>query len=401
MDGDDGARVFLDEGDIEEVVFDDDGIRGAGSDDEVLEEVVEGMGDMMTEIDGDDRIDDSDHTFTGHTDSVYCVAISPIDQGLVASGGGDEVGYLWRLGVAEDPQPLRGHKDSVVQVSFNGDGSLLASAGLDGFVIIWQNGVSKHHLEGPSEGIEFIKWHPRGNLLLAGSEDFSAWLWNADNGRCLTVFTGHSGSVTCGDFTPDGKLLCTGSGDCSFRVWNPRTGATIHVVQGHPYHTEAVVSMAVHADSSIAITGSTDTTACIVNLQTGKVSGTLTGEHTKSVECVGLSSLLPLAATGSLDGKLVVWDLQSLTPRHKCEHEEGVVKLIWPTGSHHIYTASLDGSVRIWDSRSGSLVKRFQGHADGITDMAVSKDRRLIVTGSDDMTARIFVDEDQGNPPPL
>ncbi|KAL3678393.1 hypothetical protein R1sor_021349 [Riccia sorocarpa] len=397
MEGDDGARVFLDEGDIvEEVVLDEDGMHGGDSDEDV-EGVVEEMGDMMLEMDDEedeDKTDDSDHTFTGHTDSIYCVAISPGDLGLVASGGGDEVGYLWRVGVAEDPQPLRGHKDSVVQLAFNNDGSLLASAGLDGVIIIWQNGVSKHHLDGPGEGIEFIKWHPRGNLLLAGSEDFSAWLWNADSGRCLNVFTGHSGSVTCGDFTPDGKLLCTGSGDSSFRVWNPRTAATIHVVQGHPYHTEGVVSVAIHADSSIAITGSTDATACIVNLQTGKVSGTLSGEHTKSVECVGLSSVLPLAATGSLDGKLVVWDLQSLTRRHTCEHEEGVVKLIWPTGSHLIYTASLDGSVRIWDSRSGLLVKRFHGHADSITDMAVSKDGRLIITGSDDMTAKIFVNEE-------
>lgn len=57
---------------------------------------------------------------------------------------------------------------------------------------------------------QWIRWHPRGHLILAGSEDSTVWMWNADKGVCLNTFSGHGGSVTCGDFTPDGinLLLC-------------------------------------------------------------------------------------------------------------------------------------------------------------------------------------------------
>ena len=41
--------------------------------------------------------------------------------------------------------------------------------------------------------------------MLAGSEDVTAWLWNADTAACMVVLSGHSGAVTCGDFTPDGR----------------------------------------------------------------------------------------------------------------------------------------------------------------------------------------------------
>ena len=36
-------------------------------------------------------------------DSVYCVAINPVDETKVVSGGGDEVSYLWNLEDGEDP----------------------------------------------------------------------------------------------------------------------------------------------------------------------------------------------------------------------------------------------------------------------------------------------------------
>lgn len=46
--------------------------------------------------------------------------------------------------------------------------------------------------------------------MLAGSEDCSLWMWNADKEAYLNMFSGHNLNVTCGDFTPDGikhKLL--------------------------------------------------------------------------------------------------------------------------------------------------------------------------------------------------
>lgn len=91
------------------------------------------------------------------------------------------------------------------------DGALLATGGLDASVMVWDsNGVKKATLEGPVEGVEFVTWHPRGAVVLAGSEDFSAWMWNAASGACMQVFTGHSGSVNCGAFTPDGKAVSQG-----------------------------------------------------------------------------------------------------------------------------------------------------------------------------------------------
>lgn len=129
---------------------------------------------------------------------------------------------------------LVGHKDSVSSLAFSSDGQLLASGSLEGLTQIWDisSGSLKCTLEGPQGGIEvrceaivsyfltlyffeiyedvtfqWVRWHPRGHVVLVGSEDSTVWMWNADRGVYLQMFTGHAGSVTCGDFTPDGMRL--------------------------------------------------------------------------------------------------------------------------------------------------------------------------------------------------
>lgn len=76
----------------------------------------------------------------------------------------------------------------------------------------------------------------------------------------LQVFSGHSGSVSCGGFTPDGKCVVTGGGenDASLKVWNPKSGECTLTVQGHPYHTAGLTCLDIHPDSTAVISGAED-----------------------------------------------------------------------------------------------------------------------------------------------
>ena len=58
-----------------------------------------------------------------------------------------------------------------------------------GRVSVWESssGQSVHNLEGPGESVEWVAWHPRGDVILAGSEDFTAWMWNAQSGEMMQV----------------------------------------------------------------------------------------------------------------------------------------------------------------------------------------------------------------------
>ncbi|XP_010557952.1 PREDICTED: angio-associated migratory cell protein [Tarenaya hassleriana] len=378
VEEDDQGEVFLDESDIiHEVDVDDEDLPDADYDDEEF-----------------DENDDSIHTFTGHTGELYTVACSPTDPRLVATGGGDDKGFLWRIGHGDWAAELPGHKDSVSCLAFSYDGQLLACGGLDGVVHICDasSGNLKCVLDGPGSGIEWVRWHPRGHVILAGSEDCSTWMWNADRGAYLNMFSGHNQSVTCGDFTPDGKLVCTGSDDASLIIWNPKTCESIHVVKGHPYHTEGITCLDINSNSTLVLSGSKDGSVHIVNVVTGKVVSSLSS-HTDSVECVKFSpgsATVPMAATGGMDKKLVIWDLQHSTPRFICEHEEGVACLAWIGTSKYIATGCTDGTVRVWDSLAGNCVKTFHGHHEAVQSISTTSGADFLVSAALDCTARVY-----------
>ncbi|GLU00176.1 hypothetical protein SLE2022_175610 [Rubroshorea leprosula] len=378
---DDQGEVFLHESDI---------IHEVTVDEEDLPDVEDEEHSDSENMGVDEEADDSMHIFTGHTGEIYAVTCSSTHPTLVATGGGDDKGFLWRIGEGDWASELQGHGDSVSSLAFSSDGQQLASGGFDGLVQIWgSSGNLIHRFDGPGGGIEWVRWHPRGHLILAGSEDCTVWMWNADTGAYLNMYSGHGASVTCGDFTPDGKTICTGSDDASLRIWNPKSGESVHVVKGHPYHTEGLTCLAISSDSTLALTGSKDGSVHIVNISTGKVVSSL-ASHTDSVECIGFAPSSPWAATGGMDCKLIVWDLQHSMPRFICEHEEGVTCVSWIGVSKYIATGSVDGKVRLWDSLSGECVETFRGHSDAIQSLSVSASQDYLVSASLDGTARVF-----------
>ncbi len=196
--------------------------------------------------------DDSVQGFFDHKEAVFCVAISPADSNVVACGGAEDKGFLFNAADGERLAELGGHEDSVSAVAWNHDGSLCATGGLDGRVQVWDaRGTRVQTLEGPGGGVNFLRWHPRGNALLAGSEDCSSWLWLAEQNKTVAVFFGHAGPVECGDMTADGKICVTGSEDCSVRVWRPKDGSCLHALQGHAFHRAPVVKLAVGRGTAV------------------------------------------------------------------------------------------------------------------------------------------------------
>src|SRR6516165_1587648 len=72
----------------------------------------------------------------GHTEKVHGLAFSPDDK-LLATAGFDNNVKIWEFGSTKEPRTLTGHTGPVYSVAFNNDGTMLASASHDGTIRLW------------------------------------------------------------------------------------------------------------------------------------------------------------------------------------------------------------------------------------------------------------------------
>lgn len=391
---------------------------------DVFIEVGEGGDEFMDDededqqpIDGDDLgpgedivyEDNSIQHFPTHQGSVFTVASHPTAP-IIASGGEDDLGYIWDYNTGEEIVKLTGHTDSVSSIGFSSDGEMLATGGMDGKVRVWKR-VGKEdwkkwtfltELQGPDE-VVWIRWHPKGPVLLAGSNDSTVWLWQLPSGNTMQVFAGHTGPVQSGSFTPDGKRIITGDGDGTLIFWDPRSPSPIFKLSSSDarFDVESVISLAVNPASTLAVVGGANGSVRVVSLSKGEVVGALGGhKESESVEAIAFVDLAGagqvgtggVVVTGATDGKACIWDLSTMRLRATLEHEDAITTLLnLPSPkSHLIVSASADKTLRTWDARNGTLVREHKGHHGPVLGAAVGAGGDVVVSAGDDGVCLVF-----------
>lgn len=237
-------EAMLDQAEVEEeIAADEDAPMDSDDDDD------DQHGDVQMEI---DIQNDSVAHFDGHTDSIFCIAQHPVHPEIVATGGGDDAGYVFdvtpgtgatsangegrqeREG-AKSLFKLEGHTDSINAIAFTyPKGQYLTTAGLDGKLRVWQGEPAgkKWKFLAEATEVEEINWllpcpspdHP--NVVALGASDGSVWVYQIDakeKGSELTVLQAyylHTEATTAGAWTPDGSLLATVSEDSCLYVWD-------------------------------------------------------------------------------------------------------------------------------------------------------------------------------------
>ncbi|CAI0413559.1 unnamed protein product [Linum tenue] len=320
------GEVYIEDADIiAETTLDDEDLPDCSDEDDEYDE----------QADFDEDLGDSIYKFTGHTSGVFALACSPTNPLLVATGGGDDRGFLWKIGQGDWGAELGGHKDTVTSIAFSSDGQFVASGGFDSVVNVWDaSGNFKCKLEvpvpdekmkkkaPPTGGFEWVSWHPTDHVVLAGSNDFSFF------GKTNDFSAGMWGLNT-------GKTICTGSSDLTLRIWSSETGDPIYVVGGNICKFFRLIF-----------------------------------------------HFFPCAATGGEDEKLVIWDLERSSPRSICNLESEVTCLTWIGTSKYVAAGCADGDIVIWDGLSGDNVKTFRGHSECIESLSVSCNQDFLVSGS-------------------
>jgi WD40 repeat protein len=185
-----------------------------------------------------------------HRSPVWSLACSPDGKTLVS--GGDAELVFWDL--ANHNQmgpPATSQKDRIWALAFSPDGEFLASAGNNLVVALWKIGnqtqpvktlgtpITEDDWELMPTGVSF---NPDGTLLATSTREHSVTVWNVRSGQPIQpALYGHTGAVSSVAFRRDGKVLASGSADGDIRLWDVETHELLGTLSAQQKGIKSVV----------------------------------------------------------------------------------------------------------------------------------------------------------------
>ena len=178
-------------------------------------------------------------------------------------------------------------------------------------------------LEKHTAAIQGLAFSPDSKMLLSGSDDKSAILWDLTTQQPIKIFEGNVSAVKAVAFAPNGMFFFTAA-DRSIKKWSPE--------------------------------------------------GTLAGEYGGSSTYFWMLSISPdnkWMTSGSFDLYPRIWDLNKPGKfiRSLQGHKKNALVTRFSPDGKYIATGSLDKSINIWSADSFKVIRTFKGHTENIFDL--------------------------------
>ena len=82
--------------------------------------------------------------------------------------------------------------------------------------------------------------HPVYSDVASSSEDGTVKIWDYEQGELTHTMKGHTGSVNYVSYHPNGQVIATCSTDQTIKLWNYQTRQVFKTLQGHEHEVSSV-----------------------------------------------------------------------------------------------------------------------------------------------------------------
>lgn len=269
-----------------------------------------------------------------------------------------------------------------------------------------------------------------GSRMITANRDHTARLWDIASGQCLAVFRGHTDELRRAAFTIDEKQAVTCANDGTLRLWDCTSGECLLTLNGHEGD---VYTVAVSPDNNYIVSGGCDGTLRVWSLLSGVCEHIAAPDGGSIVKALFTDDGKVLVTLDS-NGRVCRWSFPDpgspfFITEGRFENrardialtvDEGLITASW-AGLHcfdirsgkkekafslepckpYKVAVSKDGTrivaccypkaaIFVVDRQTGTIERRFDGHRDDVTGMALSSDGTTLCTASLDWTCRVW-----------
>jgi WD40 repeat protein len=290
----------------------------------------------------------------------------------------DSTVRLWELETGKEINRHTDHTELVKCAAYSPDGQSVLSGGGSTYDLatdtftrgkdcdlrLWAADSLKEirRFKGHEDTVWGIVFTPDGKQALSTANDQTIRLWDIASGKEVKRLSDRKNRFSCLALSPEGKQVLAGGGgyqSAALQLWNIEAGKSIRTFQGHK---DWVRSVAVSPDGKRGLSGSMDGTVRLWDLETGKQLRSL--KHASGIQGVAFSpdGLFAISGSGSQwratrtrtepspgDWLLHVWDLETGKEMAQLAgHRWGLMDVKVCQDGHRVLSAGMDGTIRLW-----------------------------------------------------
>jgi len=263
---------------------------------------------------------------------------------------------------------MAGHSLEVTSGCVSPDGSLIITSSKDATVKVWEFNECIHPLPVlrkayfDSDGISISADGKYIAVILENDID----LLHFSNAELIHTFKGHTKLVESIRFTPDSKFIISCSHDTSLKIWDVENKKEFHTLLGHEkWVTDCEISFTPGGNKILSCAW--DSNLIIWDFDTRKKIKTI---NTKAdlLDCCTISPDGTLIAVGCRkEFSIKIYNALNYKLMHTLiKHTDFIFAVSFSADNKLLVSGSQDKTIKVWNTTNGELVYDFVGHESGI-----------------------------------
>eukprot|EP01125_Pyxidicula_operculata_P008729 TRINITY_DN2903_c0_g1_i1.p1 TRINITY_DN2903_c0_g1~~TRINITY_DN2903_c0_g1_i1.p1 ORF type:complete len:430 (-),score=51.06 TRINITY_DN2903_c0_g1_i1:1002-2180(-) len=253
-----------------------------------------------------------------------------------------------------------------------------------------------------TKGVNDVDFHPYYQVLASCSKDCTIKLYDySTNIKRSFKQLQDTHNIKTINFHPCGDYLVAGTTQTMIRIYDVKAEKSYVTPNTEKNHQGPINMVRYSSDGRMYVSGSRDGTIKLWDGINGTCTSTITHAHGgHDVYTVLFSKNKKYILSAGRDATAKIWDVGTGKEIHRIvsgsKHQQWKLRLqlSFSFNEDFIFTADENNfGIMVWDTRTGELVQKLQGHNSAVRCVTSSPIDPYIMSCSDDHRARFWVEE--------